>query len=325
MLPRNLPVDSPRTPGKGAQSSLRFSAAEAATSTTKATPLETSRPPSRASTGKQLVSEASAGILSSRSSVASTVRHLEGVLHLDEHALADVSSSLFASADDSSSPFGSSPSTPALGAEHGNDDAGCVHPDYTEGATDYGADYNADVAAAAMSRLLSPQSFLLRDADFVDITQLHVSPGSDYASDVARSERGGSLRPRDVQTVLISGTSVVRHLQERPFTLYQLHVPLLSKEHVAFRRYSDFVELDARLRQPEALGPLSLFSFCASAGRELPPLPAKTAFWEDSTSTAVISRRWGALQLYLDAALEAVHPYGDSEAWGSLKDFLNLA
>lgn len=185
-------------------------------------------------------------------------------------------------------------------------------------------DYSADVATG-MSRLLTPERFLLQDEAFVDIGQLHVSPGSDYASDVARSQvAAGALRPRDVQAVLISGTSVVRHLQERPFALYQLHVPLLNKEHVAFRRYSDFVELDARLREPDALGPLINFA-CCGGSRELPPLPAKTLFWEDSTSTAVVSRRWGSLQLYLDAALEAVQPYGDSEAWAALKEFLNLA
>lgn len=38
------------------------------------------------------------------------------------------------------------------------------------------------------------------------------------------------------QAVVISGTLVVRHLEGRPFTLYQLHVPLVGSEHVAFRR-----------------------------------------------------------------------------------------
>ena len=47
------------------------------------------------------------------------------------------------------------------------------------------------------------------------------------------------LSPSDIQAVIISGASLVRDtLAEghRPFTLYQLHIPLRHSEHMAFRK-----------------------------------------------------------------------------------------
>ena len=116
-------------------------------------------------------------------------------------------------------------------------------------------------------------------------------------------------------------------LTERPFALYQLHVPLCSGEHVAYRRFSDFVALDAKLRQAESLQQAALRVVLCGAS-ELPSLPPKTAFWEDTTSPAIVSRRWGALQLYLDAALDSVllaGPEYNAATWNCLKQFLNLA
>ena len=55
----------------------------------------------------------------------------------------------------------------------------------------------------------------------------------------------------------------------------------------------------------------SLYSIAYSplpcvAERSLPRLPPKTLFWQDATAAALTTRRWGGLQLYLDAVLEDV-------------------
>lgn len=111
--------------------------------------------------------------------------------------------------------------------------------------------------------------------------------------------------------------------QERPFAVYQLHVPLLYGEKVTYRRFSDFVALDTNLRNSETWVDAALRIACCGVS-DLPPLPAKTGFWQDSTSPAIISRRWGALQLYLDAALESLQRKQLSDhAWKMMKDFLD--
>ena len=130
-----------------------------------------------------------------------------------------------------------------------------------------------------------------------------------------------------IQAVVISGTSLVHHrlpdgIQAgRPFTLWHLHVPLCTAgQHVAFRRYSDFVALDGTLRrclreqqwQRAAEHSRSAAAVIASLGdlscltmRPLPALPPKTLpFVQDPTAPALLSHRWAGLQRYLDAALE---------------------
>jgi hypothetical protein len=112
-------------------------------------------------------------------------------------------------------------------------------------------------------------------------------PDVAYEPRVLRTH-GSSVVPADIQTVFIAGTSIVSHLEERPFTLYQLHVPLLSGEAVAFRRYSDFVALDERLgAELHGSTPRAPCLF----HRELPALPPKTAFWQDATTYAVVTAR----------------------------------
>ena len=129
--------------------------------------------------------------------------------------------------------------------------------------------------------------------------------------------------PSEVQAVLISDATVVRHLQSRPFTLYRLFVPTTSGEHVAFRRYSDFLALDAQLRL--SLGGGRADWLPCFHDRSLPRLPPKTAFWHDATAATTTMRRWGALQLYLDAALDAITVAQDEEAWHAFRAFLCLA
>ena len=92
--------------------------------------------------------------------------------------------------------------------------------------------------------------------------------------------------------IIISGTSVVRHLEAPHFTLYQLNVPLVGtrNEHVAFRRYSDFVDLDKLLTRQVDGG----LGWCF-APREIPPLPPKTFFWQDATAPQTIAERCGCI------------------------------
>ena len=104
-------------------------------------------------------------------------------------------------------------------------------------------------------------------------------------------------------------------------------MPLHASEHVTFRRFSDFEALDAKLRTALAatsaspLPSLPIFS-CASVNA-LPPLPPKTLPWlQDETSQLVVSRRWAALQDYLEVALESALEC--PEAWEHLKAFLCL-
>lgn len=114
------------------------------------------------------------------------------------------------------------------------------------------------------------------------------------------------LTPDHIQAIVISGASVVRHLEGGDFCLYQLHVPLMREEqteHVAFKRYRDFLELDELLCEAlnESFNPLTPCLFF----RELPHLPPKTIPWlQDATHGKVVAKRWAALQRYLDVALE---------------------
>ena len=141
-----------------------------------------------------------------------------------------------------------------------------------------------------------------------------------------RSVRG--VLSQELQAVLISGTMIVGHLEgERPFTLYQLHAPLLSGEHVAFRRFSDFLALDASLRRLldgppllPGLPPSVRLTWCAPS--QLPPLPSKTLPWQEATSREIVTARWGALQIYLDAVVERIGQC--PEAWECFRDFLCL-
>ena len=97
----------------------------------------------------------------------------------------------------------------------------------------------------------------------------------------------------------------------------RLLVPLIAGEHVAFRRYSDFVTLDELLRVSLGSGGLP----CAE-DRQLPRLPPKTLFWQDATAPGVTARRWAALQLYLDAVLETVTFSANDAAWRAFRAFL---
>ena len=140
---------------------------------------------------------------------------------------------------------------------------------------------------------------------------------------LAEAELAALLTPRQVQAVLISGVEVVSHLDEKPFALYQLVAPLLSGEHVAFRRYSEFVRLDHTLRA--AWGLPTHRALCSGGAGELPALPPKTAFWQDATSTAVTSHRWGALQLWLDVVLDRLSQgVYNEKAWDAFRQFLGV-
>ena len=148
------------------------------------------------------------------------------------------------------------------------------------------------------------------------------------AAAVRTEQRLAKLTVQSVAAVVISGTSVVRHLEGPPFTLYQLHVPLLAGEHVAFRRYSDFESLDVKLRalldEPPLLSAWLARAACLRTEplpRALPYLPPKTVPWvQGSTSPSVVAHRWGALQKYLDAALERA--VESPQAWESFMEFL---
>ena len=108
-------------------------------------------------------------------------------------------------------------------------------------------------------------------------------------------------------------------LDSRGTRLFQLHAPLRSGEHVAFRRYSDFVHLDTLVRGLlDGTGPRLP---CASAPA-LPPLPPKTLPWQSTTESKLVAARWGGLQVYLDAVLDRVGESG--AAWEALRDFLCL-
>ena len=105
--------------------------------------------------------------------------------------------------------------------------------------------------------------------------------------------------------------------------LQKLVAPLLSGEHVAFRRYSEFVRLDRTLRA--AWGLPAHRALCSGGTGELPALPPKTAFWQDATSTAVTSHRWGALQLWLDVVLDRLSQgVYNEKAWDSFRQFLGV-
>ena len=136
----------------------------------------------------------------------------------------------------------------------------------------------------------------------------------------------------EVPAVVIAGTSLVRHAEQgdRPFTLYHLFCPLVAgKEHVAFRRFSDFLALDAKLRrvlraQRYEMPPLfGAGEWACLTLRPLPELPAKTLpLVQDATHPSIVSYRWARLQSYLDAALERVQEC--DEAFDVLKEFLEL-
>jgi hypothetical protein len=129
--------------------------------------------------------------------------------------------------------------------------------------------------------------------------------------------------PTDVLAVVISNATLVTHLEGAPFTIYQLHVPLLAGEHIAFRRYSEFVAFDMQLR--ECLGDrlLPMAPLDCVWLHDLPPLPPRTIpFLQSAIAPSVIAHRWAGLQRYLDATLERVadHP----AAFGVFRDFLCL-
>ena len=131
------------------------------------------------------------------------------------------------------------------------------------------------------------------------------------------------IRPEQLHAVVISGASVVRHLEGGDFCLYQLTVPLTHSqaEHVAFKRYRDFLELDSALCRAlqEAFNPLVPCFFF----RDLPSLPPRTIPWvQDATHHSVVAKRWAALQRYLDVALEKAAQC--PEAFVVLKTFLCL-
>ena len=104
----------------------------------------------------------------------------------------------------------------------------------------------------------------------------------------------------------------------RPFVVYRLCVPLGNGHVYAYRRYSEFVDLDQKARQtaeiiaeicqrgPPDPAPFFHAQLCRSLGacssapwlniRELPPLPPRTAPWADATSTLLTRERWAKLQ-----------------------------
>lgn len=138
-----------------------------------------------------------------------------------------------------------------------------------------------------------------------------------------RSRPSSPIRPEQLHAVVISGASVVRHLEGGDFCLYQLTVPLTHSqaEHVAFKRYRDFLELDSALCRAlqEAFNPLVPCFFF----RDLPSLPPRTIPWvQDATHHSVVAKRWAALQRYLDVALEKAAQC--PEAFVVLKTFLCL-
>lgn len=201
----------------------------------------------------------------------------------------------------------------------------------------------SDAAADALVDASVTTADATADADVDDIdagAPGPLSPGEavrlpgeslDLRSPVPRSRIAGTApRPldslpfansREVQSVLVSGACYIDHLPGQAFTLYQLHVPLVDGERFAYRRYSEFLALDQRLahiaKEPSAM-------LCLSS-RSLPRLPPRTLPWEDRNDPEVILRRWGALQVYLDAALELVSREAqDGKGWELLREFLSL-
>ena len=66
-------------------------------------------------------------------------------------------------------------------------------------------------------------------------------------------------------------------------------------------------------------------ALCSGGAGELPALPPKTAFWQDATSTAVTSHRWGALQLWLDVVLDRLSQgVYNEKAWDAFRQFLGV-
>ncbi|KAL1524562.1 hypothetical protein AB1Y20_019452 [Prymnesium parvum] len=157
------------------------------------------------------------------------------------------------------------------------------------------------------------------------------SAGTHHASEPHCCAKEGSqaevvLRPHDVQGLLITGTNVVRHLRERDFGQYQLHVPRLPGEHEVFRRFSEFVALNDKLMQLET-PPQKALRVSRCGLTDWPSLPPKTSYWQDATSSAIIARRWAALQHYLDQVLHIVlvnWENGHTAMWRVVHSFLSL-
>jgi hypothetical protein len=121
----------------------------------------------------------------------------------------------------------------------------------------------------------------------------------------------------------VCGFSVCRD-GDRPYTMYEIGT---GEEHVAHRRYSEFVALDSTLRRILAdrsfVASISRLGLLACVANELPPLPPKTIpLLQDATAPSVVSYRWGALQRYLDAAngLAEDHP----QIRGAVEGFLRM-
>ena len=209
-------------------------------------------------------------------------------------------------------PFKPTPFSPA-----GMDSWGCAEGSPAQQQHDLLASAAAANAALAHD-LLSPCA----------LEQLRTVPEHRLSPDDEEDEgeEDGSA-PSDLQAVLISDASIVRHMHGRPFTLYRLFAPGAFGEHVAFRRYSDFVALDERLRfyLRNRLRPIGLQLLPCVAERSWPRLPPKTLFWQDATAAALTTRRWGGLQLYLDAVLEVITVGENDGAWRAFKEFLGLA
>ena len=221
----------------------------------------------------------------------------------------DVSNSNLSSP--SYTPFKPAPFSPAR-----VDSWGCAKASPAQQQRDAHASAAADAALA--HDLLSPGA----------LEQLRTVPENGLATDEDEDDEDeDESDPSDLQAVLISDASIVRHMNGRPFTLYRLFVPGSFGEHVAFRRYSDFVSLDQRLRfhMRSHHHPTGLQLLPCVAERSLPRLPPKTLFWQDTTAAALTTRRWGGLQLYLDAVLEVISVTANNEAWRCFEEFLCLA
>lgn len=108
-----------------------------------------------------------------------------------------------------------------------------------------------------------------------------------------------ALSPQHVDSIAVTGAASA-YWQGRHFTCYRLEAHTTSHGvQQRLRRYSDFRKLDARLTCALGASPTRLP--CLNT-RLLPPLPGRTAPWQDPMSPSVVEARQAALQQYIDGA-----------------------
>ena len=206
-----------------------------------------------------------------------------------------------------------SSTTPAVHLPAGTSTASSTHN--TRRSSHFEGSLRSPRSAVGLSNASIPRT----NSGLADAGLACLATGWSEVSLVSGGVHPSAWAAHELKAVLISGTSVVRHLEERPFALYLLHAPLSTGEHVAFRRYSDFVALDASIRW--RLDGRRLRLPCMSTPT-LPPLPPRALPWTNSTESKLVAARWGGLQIYLDAVLDRI---GESEAaWKVFRDFLFL-